>query len=98
MKKVLYVIPLAGLLFFAFGWQNKAEKTELEKFRARTKLEEQNREIANRAWEATGKGDFETLYIMRGTHQGEFAGIPATGNKIEICGIIIGRIENGKIV
>jgi predicted ester cyclase len=35
---------------------------------------------------------------MRGTHQGEFAGIPATGNKVEISGIMIGRIENGKIV
>jgi predicted ester cyclase len=37
-------------------------------------------------------------YIMRGTHQGEFAGIPATGNKVEISGIMIGRIENEKIV
>jgi len=35
---------------------------------------------------------------MRGTHQGEFQGIPATGNKVEISGIIISRIENGKIV
>ncbi len=37
-------------------------------------------------------------YIMRGTHQGEFAGIPATGNKIECSGIMITRIENGKDV
>jgi steroid delta-isomerase-like uncharacterized protein len=37
-------------------------------------------------------------FIVRGTHQGEFEGIPATGNKIEISGIMITRIEKGKIV
>jgi steroid delta-isomerase-like uncharacterized protein len=154
MKKLLLVTPLILVLCFTFSCQNKAEKEELEKFRAQAKLEEQNKAIANRAWEASSKGDFETLkemgtpeylwylpsnstkpisrdeaiekakrlhsafpdinfsieeliavgdkvicrYIMRGTHQGEFAGIPATGNKVEISGIIISRIENGKIV
>ncbi len=37
-------------------------------------------------------------FIMRGTHEGEFQGIPATGNKVEISGIMMTRIENGKIV
>ena len=37
-------------------------------------------------------------FIMRGTHEGEFQGIPATGNKVECSGILISRIENGKIV
>ncbi len=37
-------------------------------------------------------------YVLRGTHQGEWAGIPATGNKIESSGICIFRIENGKLV
>jgi steroid delta-isomerase-like uncharacterized protein len=37
-------------------------------------------------------------FIIRGTHEGEFQGIPATGNKIEHSGIMISRIENGKIV
>jgi len=37
-------------------------------------------------------------YIMRGTHQGEFLGIPATGNKLEGSGMLIFRIENGKVV
>ena len=37
-------------------------------------------------------------YIEKGTHLGEYAGIPATGNKYEISGIDIWRIENGKVV
>jgi steroid delta-isomerase-like uncharacterized protein len=39
-----------------------------------------------------------TRWIMRGTHKGEFEGIPATGNKVENSGIMITRIENGIIV
>jgi steroid delta-isomerase-like uncharacterized protein len=37
-------------------------------------------------------------FIQRGTHKGDFMGIPATGNKIECSGILITRIENEKIV
>jgi steroid delta-isomerase-like uncharacterized protein len=36
--------------------------------------------------------------IDRGTHQGEFNGIPATGNKVAFSVIAIFRIEDGKIV
>jgi len=32
------------------------------------------------------------------THTGEFQGIPATGNTIEITAIKIVRVENGKII
>ncbi len=39
-----------------------------------------------------------TRFVFRGTHEGEFMGIPATGKKIEVSGIIISRIENGKWV
>jgi predicted ester cyclase len=35
---------------------------------------------------------------FRGTHQGEFSGIPATGNEVEIPVFLIYRIEDGKIV
>ena len=34
---------------------------------------------------------------VRGTHQGEFMEMPATGKKIEIEAIDIGRIANGKL-
>jgi len=37
-------------------------------------------------------------WTYRGTHEGEFMGIPPTGNKVEFGGIMITRIENGKVV
>ena len=154
MKKHLCAGPLVLLFCFAFACQDKAAMVELEKFRAQAKVEERNKALVNRLWEAWNKKDFETVkemrtpdylwylpsnstepisreeglekvkrfhsifpdinfsieeviavgdkvisrYIMRGTHQGEFQGIPATGNKVEISGITISRIENGKIV
>ena len=37
-------------------------------------------------------------FTLRGTHRGEFRGIPPTGRTIEISGIDILRIADGKIV
>jgi len=49
--------------------------------------------------ELIAKGDKVVLrFVCRGTHTGEFEGIPATGKQVEYGGIIIFRIENGKIV
>jgi len=40
-----------------------------------------------------------TRYTASGTHQGEFFGVPATGNRIEMSGIQIDRFdESGKLV
>jgi len=39
-----------------------------------------------------------TRWTARGVHTGEYLGIPATGRPIEITGINIGRVEDGKIV
>ena len=145
MKKLLMIIPLVILLCFTFGCQNKEAMAELE---------EQNKDLVKRMYEAFEKGDFEaykevvapeyawylpsrstkpisreetiefgkmlhnafpdlsysieeliagedrviSIFIFRGTHEGEFQGIPATGNKIEFSGVMITRIENGKIV
>jgi steroid delta-isomerase-like uncharacterized protein len=39
-----------------------------------------------------------TRYTARGTHQGDFAGVPPTGRQVTVTGITIDRIENGKLV
>jgi len=36
-------------------------------------------------------------WTARGTHKGNFMGVPATGNRIEVTGIEIFRIAGGKI-
>lgn len=37
-------------------------------------------------------------YRARGTHEGEFRGVPATGAEIEFTGIVIHYIEDGQVV
>jgi len=37
-------------------------------------------------------------FTMRATHQGDFMGIPATGRPVNVPGIIIYRVADGKIV
>jgi steroid delta-isomerase-like uncharacterized protein len=39
-----------------------------------------------------------TRYTMGGTHQGEFFGVPASGRRVEISGINVDRLEEGKLV
>ena len=36
-------------------------------------------------------------WTFRGTHQGDFMGIPASGNDVSVMGIVIHRIVDGKI-
>jgi steroid delta-isomerase-like uncharacterized protein len=154
MKKLLMIIPLVILLCFTFGCQDKEAMAELEKFKAQAEVEEQNKGLVKRMYEAFEKGDFEAYkevvapeyvwylpsrstkpisreetiefgkmlrnafpdfaysveeliaeddivisrFIFRGTHEGEFQGIPATGNKVEMSGFMMTRIENGKLV
>jgi steroid delta-isomerase-like uncharacterized protein len=44
------------------------------------------------------EGDKEVhRWVIRGTHESEFMGIPATGKKITISGITISRVVDGKI-
>ncbi len=44
------------------------------------------------------EGDKVALRMtFRGTHRGEFQGIPPTGREITVTAIVIDRIENGKL-
>ena len=148
------VLPLALILCFMVGCQDKDAMAELEEMKAQAEVEEQNKGLVKRMYEALEKGDFEAYkevvapeyvwyvpsistepksreetiefekmvriafpdisysieeliavedrvisrFILRGTHEGEFQGIPATGNKIEVSSILMIRIQNGKIV
>jgi steroid delta-isomerase-like uncharacterized protein len=154
MRRYHWIVASALIFCLSAACRDKAAMAELEKFRAQAKLEEQNKAIVSREWEAWIKGDYEAFkevvapefvwcspsasakprsrdeaietckmghqafsydafdikeilatgsnvvvrYIVRLTHQGEFAGLPGTGNKIELSGIAIHRLENGKVV
>ncbi len=154
MKKLFMILPLALILCFMVGCQDKEAMAELEKMKARAEVEEQNMEVV-RKWLKSGdegniKGAMElfapnflwyspsnspapmskeesheylvmvlkafpkwihkieeiiavgdkviTRIIAYSTHEGEFQGIPATGNKVEVSEIIIWRFKDGKIV
>jgi len=49
--------------------------------------------------ELVASGDKVAIrFIARGTHKGDFQGIPATGNKMELSGTVILHIKDGKII
>ena len=39
-----------------------------------------------------------TRWILAGTHEGPFQGMPASGRRVEMTGITIFRLANGKII
>ena len=154
MKKLYLILPVALILCFMAGCQDKEAMVELEAMKAQKEVEEQNKALVKRAYEKLNKGNIEAfkesfapecefyypsnrakpisrefniegikmgfrafpdfnqrieeLYaegdrviarlIASGTHEGDFLGTPATGNKIEYSAIIIVRIENGTII
>ena len=154
MKKLIMILPLALILCFMVGCQDKEAMAELEQFKAQAAVEEQNKEVVKGYIEEMNKGNTEAVkeffapdfahyipsnnpkpmsleeaeeslkpifeafpdfvwniediiatgdkvivrFVFRGTHEGEFMGIPPTGKKVEVGGIGISRIENGKIV
>ena len=59
MKKLFMILPLALILCFVVGCQDKAAMAELEEFRAQTAIEEQNKELARKWFEAVDTGDWE---------------------------------------
>ena len=154
MKKLLMILPMALILCFMVGCQDKEAMAELEEFRAKAEIEKQNEALYRGIIQEINKGNseyfnefyspdslyymvsnnpkplsreeyqefvkvffqafpdlnfsIEELYavgdrviarlILRGTHKGDWRGVPATGNKFEMSSTFIVRIENGKVV
>jgi steroid delta-isomerase-like uncharacterized protein len=44
------------------------------------------------------KNKVAVVWVMSGTHRGEFDGAPATNKKVSVEGITIHQLENGKIL
>jgi steroid delta-isomerase-like uncharacterized protein len=61
MKKLLMILPLALILCFMVGCQDKAAMAELEEFKAQAEVEEQNKALTIRYYEAWDKEDVEAL-------------------------------------
>jgi steroid delta-isomerase-like uncharacterized protein len=59
MKKLSILLPLALILCFTVGCQDKAAMAELEEFRAQKEVEEQNMALVRRMYEELNKGNLE---------------------------------------
>ena len=154
MKKLFMILPLALILCFMVGCQDKEAMAELEAMKAQAEIEEQNKEIVQKFFAEIDNGNVEIIkelfapnvayyfpsnnpepysqeesyeymkmmfnafpkwhhrieelfavddiviarVVDSSTHEGEYLGMPATGNKVEFGEILIYRLENGKIV
>ncbi len=152
MKNLCMILPLALILCFMVGCQDKEALKELEAMKAQAEVEEQNVEIVREFFESIDNGTqaertdlFSSDYIChfvgapeplplevqiqfisfaykafpdnihiikdvfakgdkvamrvinQGTHQGEWEGIPPTGNKYAYEAMWIFRLADGKI-
>ena len=61
MKKFYMIFPMALILCFIAGCQDKDAMAELEKFKAQAALEEQNKELAKHYIETLNEGNFEAF-------------------------------------
>jgi len=154
MKKLCMILPLALILCFMVGCQDKAAMEELEEFRAQAEVEEQNKALVRSVFDELNKQNeavYEQFYspeygwyfpannpkaltrdeeagfvkllwaafpdirwdiaemiasgdsvmarfMVRGTHEGEYQGLPPTGNIFEMGGVWTARIKDGKLV
>ena len=90
MKNPILVVSLVLLLCFVFGCQNKAEKAELEKFRAQAKLEEQNKAFMRKVGEEMNKGNIEILSEANGPNYAYYfpSANPKSISSDELIGLI----------
>lgn len=43
-------------------------------------------------------GKVLTRFVWTGTHSAEFIGVPASGRKVSVWGLVVDRLENGRII
>jgi steroid delta-isomerase-like uncharacterized protein len=61
LSRINYFFPLALLLCLTAGCRHKAAQTELEEFKVKAEIEEQNKTLVKRYVEAINEGDFEAF-------------------------------------
>jgi steroid delta-isomerase-like uncharacterized protein len=64
MKKLCMILPLALILCFTAGCQDKAAMAELEEFRAQAAVEEQNKALIVRYFQEVDEGDVEAVNAL----------------------------------
>ena len=64
MKKLLHVLPLAMILCFMVGCQDKEAVAELEAFKAQAEIEEQNKALVLKWCEEQDKGNLDIFLEM----------------------------------
>lgn len=64
MKKLFMTLPLALILCFIVGCQDKAAMEELEAFRAQAAVEEQNKALMVRWFKEVDRGDMESIFAL----------------------------------
>ena len=61
MKKLCMILPMALILCFVVGCQDKESMAELEEFKAQAAVEEQNKEIVRKGFKLCDEGNIEGL-------------------------------------
>ncbi len=61
MKKLTMILPMALILCFMVGCQDKQAMAELEEFKAQAEVEEQNKELVKELFAAIDAGNFDKL-------------------------------------
>ncbi len=64
MKNLCMILPLALILCFMIGCQDKEAMAELEEFKAQAEVEEQNKALIERYFKLADKGDVESVNAL----------------------------------
>jgi len=76
-QKLLLILPLALILCFMVGCQDKEAMAELEAFKAQVEVEEQNIAVVKRLYEELNKGNTE---ILQELYAPDYAGYSPSGS------------------